>query len=45
MFASFAGKSKKNKLTSPEGDPPTLGEYLKHLFDANTLKTIEVTPA
>ncbi len=47
MFKLLSGggekKEKKHKpKPQPEGEPPTLREYLTHLFDANKLRSLEV---
>ena len=34
-------RKKKKKTKLPEWDPPTLNEYLTHLFDNNGLRTAD----
>ena len=34
-------KKKRQKVAVPTDQPPTLGEYLSHLFDRNAMRTVE----
>jgi hypothetical protein len=40
--AKRKGKRRGKVAPLPEFDPPTLGEYLSHLFDLNQLRTLKV---